>query len=78
MSIKEQFIRDLGTDKLLIPSRIKRYTSYAIVGVSGLVALISLLLGAIYLAIIGWMILTLCCIWYGVKAYHYIQHKESE
>jgi len=77
MSLKEQFIRDLATDKLLAPSRAKRYVSYTIMTLSGIVSIISLQLGLLHLALIGWGILTLCPIWYLAKAYLYIQSMED-
>ena len=78
MSIKEQFVKDIKTDELLCPSKLKRYTSYA-------VAVLAIILFITGVCMDNWRLIalsintvSLIVAWYGAKAYRYIQHKENK
>jgi hypothetical protein len=81
VNIKEQMIRDLRTDALLVPHRGKRYGSYGVSVLIMLIGLVSFDLGMFRISTMCALLLALGIGWYLTKAYRYIQNihnKENE
>ena len=78
MSLREQLIKDFGTDALLVPSLKKRCASYAVSIIFGITSIVGIILELYELAAFSLAILSLCAGWYGMKAYRYIQDREDK